>query len=215
MGGPRSPGIVQTLQWMYRPVPFIERCRRRYGSIFRVRLGPSGRTIVVADPAAARAVVAGDPAVYRAGDANGIVRPVVGAASLLVLDGEEHRAHRRILMPAFAAGHAHAFAETVERITRERVSRWPVGKTISLQDEMEAISFEATASRPRGPIASPTSAGAARINSGSAAGFILYSPLHPATASTTYRLPAGSNASPCGRPKPAYSTSTRPLESMR
>lgn len=143
LSGPRSPGIVQTLEWMYRPIPFIERCRRRYGSIFRIRLGPKGNTIVVAEPAAARAVVAGDPAVYRAGDANGIVRPVVGAASLLVLDGDEHRGHRRILMPAFAAGHAHAFAETVEGITRERISHWPVGETISLQDEMEAISFEA------------------------------------------------------------------------
>ena len=88
---PRSPGIVQTLLWMYRPVSFVERCRERYGPIFSVRLGPGANTVVVADPEAARGVVAGDPAVYRAGDANGIVRPVVGAHSLLVLDGEEHR----------------------------------------------------------------------------------------------------------------------------
>jgi len=141
--GPRSPGIVQTLQWMYRPVSFIERCRERYGSIFRVRLGPGGNTVVVADPEAARSVVAGDPAIYRAGDANGIVRPVVGAGSLLVLDGEEHRTHRRILTPAFGADHARAFEEKVEKVTRERVSAWPVGETIALQPEMEAISFEA------------------------------------------------------------------------
>jgi hypothetical protein len=31
--GPSAPGAVQTLEWMYRPIEFMERCRRRYGPI--------------------------------------------------------------------------------------------------------------------------------------------------------------------------------------
>jgi cytochrome P450 len=91
--------VVQTLEWMYRPVPFIEGCRRRYGDVFSLRLGPRRNTVVVADPAAARQVMRGDPSLFRAGDANGILKPVVGPASLLVLDGDEHMRHRRILLP--------------------------------------------------------------------------------------------------------------------
>src|SRR4051794_4159711 len=37
--GPRAPGLVQTLEWMYRPTSFMESCRRRYGDIFSLRLG--------------------------------------------------------------------------------------------------------------------------------------------------------------------------------
>jgi cytochrome P450 len=149
--GPRTPGLVQTLEWMYRPTSFIESCRRRYGDIFSVRLGPGRNTVVVAEPAAARQVMRGDPAVFRAGDANGILKPVVGPASLLVLDGEEHVRHRRILLPAFGANHGPAFAETVEAATHERLATWRAGETVKLQGEMEAISLEAILRLALGP----------------------------------------------------------------
>jgi cytochrome P450 len=129
---------------MYRPIPFIEACRRRYGDIFSLRLGPSRNTVIIAEPTAARQVMRGDPSVFRAGDANGILKPVVGPASLLVLDGEEHVQHRRILLPAFGAKHGPAFADAVEGATRDRLSSWRAGETLKLQEEMEAISLNAT-----------------------------------------------------------------------
>jgi cytochrome P450 family 135 len=149
--GPRTPGLVQTLEWMYRPTSFIEGCRRRYGDIFTLRLGPGRNTVVVAEPAAARQVMRGDPSVFRAGDANGILKPVVGPASLLVLDGEEHMRHRRILLPAFGGNHGPAFAETVKAATRERLGSWRAGQTVRLQKEMEAISFDAILRLALGP----------------------------------------------------------------
>jgi cytochrome P450 len=149
--GPRTPGVVQTLEWMYRPIPLIEGCRRRYGDIFSLRLGPRRNTVVVAEPTAARQVMRGDPSVFRAGDANGILQPVVGPASILVLDGDEHMRHRRILLPAFGASHAPAFAEAVEEATRDRIASWRVGETLRLQQEMEAISLEAILRLALGP----------------------------------------------------------------
>jgi cytochrome P450 len=128
---------------MYRPIPFIERCRRRYGPIFSVGLGPQRNAVVIADPSLAKAVMAGNPETFRAGDANGIVRPVVGPSSLLVLDGESHMQHRRILLPAFGAQHGASFSEEVREIAAARVADWSPGQKLRLQDEMEAISFEA------------------------------------------------------------------------
>ena len=142
--GPRSPGVLQTLLWMYRPTSFAERCRRRYGDLFTLRLGPGRNTVVVAEPTAAWRVIRGDEEVFRAGDANGILKPVVGRASLLVLDGDEHMCHRRILLPAFGAEHGRAFGETVKRVANERVDNWQAGQTLHLQDEMEMISLDAT-----------------------------------------------------------------------
>ena len=141
--GPGSPGLVQNLNWFFRPIPFIERCRERYGRVFTVRLGPDRNVVVVAESDLALQLITGDADVYRAGDANGILRPVVGHSSLLVLDGEEHMRHRRILLPAFAARHAGGFGEVVEKIAGERARSWAPGETLALQPEMERISLEA------------------------------------------------------------------------
>jgi cytochrome P450 family 135 len=140
--GPSKPGAWQTLEWMYRPIPFMERCRRRHGPIFSIRLGPGNPVVMVADPQIAKQVMAGDPELFRAGDTNGTFRPVVGSHSILLLDGEEHLQQRRIMLPAFGGSHAQQFADQVREIAEKRVGSWQPGERLSLQDEMEKISFE-------------------------------------------------------------------------
>ncbi len=140
--GPGSSGVVQTLRWFFRPIPFIESCRESYGRVFTVRLGPDRNVVVVADPELARQVMTGPTDVYRAGDANGILRPVVGPSSLLVLDGDKHIRHRRILLPSVAASHGASYASTIEQIASQRIGQWRPGDELVLQDEMEQISLE-------------------------------------------------------------------------
>jgi cytochrome P450 family 135 len=139
--GPGAPRAIQTLQWMYRPIPFMERCRRRYGRIFTTRLGPAGEVVMIADPEAAKEVLTADPELFRAGDTNGIFSDVVGAHSILVLDGSEHMQHRRILLPVVGR-HVHRYGELIAEIARRRVATWVPGSEIRLLAEMEAISFE-------------------------------------------------------------------------
>jgi cytochrome P450 family 135 len=139
--GPSGPGWVQTSQWMFRPIEFMERCRRRYGRIFTLRLGPKHNVTMVAEPRLAKDVMAGDPAVFRAGDTNGLFRPVVGSNSILLLDGDAHMRQRKILLPGFGASHGAQFVDQVREITQERISSWKPGQRLRLQDEMEAISF--------------------------------------------------------------------------
>lgn len=141
--GPRSPGKKQTLDWMFRPIQFMDRCRERYGRIFSMRLGPKQNVVMVGDPQIAKQIFAGDPAVFRAGATNGIFRPVVGSNSILLLDGEAHQRQRKILLQGFGPSHAAGFAEQVRQIAEQRISGWQVGQKLRLQDEMEAISFDA------------------------------------------------------------------------
>jgi cytochrome P450 family 135 len=139
--GPRMPGTQQTLRWMYRPIDFMEQCRRRYGPIFSLSLGPADNVFVIADPAAAKQVLTADPEYFRAGDTNGIFRDVVGNHSILVMDGPEHLHHRRILLPVVGR-HAERYRELIAGIARDRVATWEPGSEIRLLGEMEAISFE-------------------------------------------------------------------------
>jgi cytochrome P450 family 135 len=140
--GPAAPASVQTLNWWFRPIQMMERARSRYGPVFSLRLGPGSPVVMVAEPRIGKAVMTGDPEIFRAGDTNGLFRPLMGSNSLLLLDGEEHLRHRRMLLPAFGAGHGRRFADQVREIAEERVSTWEPGQRLTLHDEMEAISFE-------------------------------------------------------------------------
>ena len=139
--GPKAPGRVQTLQWMYRPIELMERCRRSYGPIFTLRLGPSQNVVMVGSARLAKDVLSGDPGLLRAGATNGIFRPVVGSNSILLLDGEAHVSQRRIMLPALGGSHAATFVDQVREIAANRIASWEVGQKLKLHEELEAISF--------------------------------------------------------------------------
>jgi len=141
--GPRTPGSVQTMQWMYRPISFLDRCRERYGPVFSIRLGAARNIAVIGDPEEGMNVLAGNPEIYDSGQANLLFRPVLGHYSLLVLDGAEHMEHRRIMLPSFGTGHVQTYAEAIERATRRRLSEWPTNEPFPLAPEMQAITYEA------------------------------------------------------------------------
>jgi cytochrome P450 len=126
---------------MFHPIEVMERCRKRYGPVFTLRLGPSQDVIMIGDPTLAKHVLTGDPAVFRAGDTNGLFRPIVGSNSILLLDGDVHLQQRRILLPGVGASHGAQFADQVTEITQGRIGDWRPGQEVRLQDEMEAISF--------------------------------------------------------------------------
>ena len=119
----------------------MERGRERYGPVFAARFGPAQRAVFVSDPDAIREIVRGDPAVLRMGDANGLFRPVVGSSSILVLDGDEHLRHRRLMLPAFRRNHVARYEELIAGEVARRAESWPAGGRFPIQPEMESIAF--------------------------------------------------------------------------
>ena len=140
--GPRTPGLWQMNRWFRDPVSFLEQNAERHGPIFSVRLGALKRCAFIADPEAAWQVLTGDPSVFRMGPTNKIFRPVLGERSLFLLDGEEHRHHRRLLAPAFHKQGVRRYASLIEEIAVRELSSWPVGEPFMLQDPMRRITTE-------------------------------------------------------------------------
>jgi len=54
--GPRMPRPIQTLAWLKRPGPFMERCRDRYGDTFTLRIASEGTWVLMSDPEAVRQI---------------------------------------------------------------------------------------------------------------------------------------------------------------
>jgi len=140
--GPRSPGLWQMRAWFRDPVTFMEANRERHGPIFSVKLGALKRCAFIADPAAAWQVLSGDPDKVRMGPTNAIFRPVLGSQSLFLLDGEEHRHHRRLMAPAFHRRGVRGFADLIGEITARDMASWPTGAPFPLQGAMRRITTE-------------------------------------------------------------------------
>ena len=140
--GPRTPGLYQMSRWFRDPISFMEENRARHGPIYRVKLGALKRCALIADPAAAWQVLSGDPDRFRMGPTNALFRPVLGENSLFLLDGDEHRHHRRLLAPSFHRQSVRRYAHLIEEITARDMASWPRGVPFRLQEPMRRITTE-------------------------------------------------------------------------
>jgi cytochrome P450 len=140
--GPTQPPIVQTLQWLLRPISFLESCRRRFGDTFSVRfLGFQTPMVMLSDPEAIRALYANSEHGLPPGRTLAL-RPILGARSLLLLEGRDHLARRRLMLPPFHGERMRAYEETVRDIVARDVATWPEGEPFALHPRMQGVTLE-------------------------------------------------------------------------
>ena len=140
--GPRMPRLVQDVGWIARPLPWLERCRARYGDVFTLNVAQEGAWVMLGDPDHVKQVFTGDPAVFHAGEANRVLRPVLGPNSVLLLDDAEHIAQRRLMLPSFHGERMQRYEALMTEVATEEVSRWPVGEPFSLLPRMQSVTLE-------------------------------------------------------------------------
>ncbi|HKN93757.1 MAG TPA: cytochrome P450, partial [Thermoleophilaceae bacterium] len=140
--GPRMPRPVQTIAWITRTGPFLERCHARYGDVFSVRIAQEGTWVMLTDPEHVRQVFTGDPKVFHAGEANAILRPVLGDNSVLLLDEQPHLAQRKLLLPPFHGERMQRYVDVMREVAEREIERWPQGQPLELWPRMQAVTLE-------------------------------------------------------------------------
>jgi cytochrome P450 family 135 len=140
--GPRSPGALQMAQWVLDPVPFIERCRERYGDFFTVKFAV-GEIVWIADPDVIKRVFTGDPDVLHAGEGNAPpLEPIMGRNSVLLLDEPEHMRQRKLMLPSFHGERMQRYGRLIRDITDGDIDEWPVGAPFALRMRTQSITLE-------------------------------------------------------------------------
>ena len=140
--GPSEPPMIQTLRWLLRPISFLESCRRRFGDAFSVRfLGFQTPMVMLSDPEAIRALYTVREHGLPPGRSIALL-PIVGPRSLLLLEGREHLARRRLMLPPFHGERMRAYESIVRDAVARDVERWPAGQPFAIHPRMQAITLD-------------------------------------------------------------------------
>jgi cytochrome P450 family 135 len=140
--GPPLPAWVQTVLLMRYWPRFVASCGRRYGKVFTLRAASVGTVVYLSDPDEIKKVFAGDPAVFHAGEANAMLRGLLGDNSVLVVDGQVHRDRRRLMLPAFHGDSVARQTDAMASIAEASIAGWPLGESFSAAPKMSEITLE-------------------------------------------------------------------------
>ena len=139
--GPSAPRLVQALVMILTPHRGMYRRRRRYGDSFMVETPVFGRALVISDPAEIKQLFQTSP--DRAENIQPNLGRVLGPGSMFALQGEAHRAQRKLLVPPFHGRRLAAMERIVEDETVREMTSWPEGRPFPVLPSTMRITLNA------------------------------------------------------------------------
>jgi cytochrome P450 len=120
----------------------MQECRERFGDSFSVKfLGFERPMVLISDPKAVKALYTEREHGLPPGR-NIFLEPILGSRSLLLLEGADHLAHRKLMLPAFHGERMRSYESIVAKIVDAEVDSWPLGEEFAIHPRMQAITLE-------------------------------------------------------------------------
>ena len=133
---------MQTLRWAFRPLAFMDDCRRRFGDSFSVTfIGFERPMVLISDPAAVKALYMEREHGLPPGR-NIFLEPILGSRSVLLLEGADHLARRKLMLPAFHGERMRSYEATVDEIVGREIDSWPLATEFPIHSRMQAVTLE-------------------------------------------------------------------------
>jgi cytochrome P450 len=133
---------VQITRWLLRPIAFMESCRRRFGDAFSVRFPGFERPMVMlSDPEAIKALYTASEHGLPPGRTVTLL-PVMGPNSILLLEGREHLARRKLMLPPFHGARMRSYESIMRAATERQIDSWPEHQPFAIHPHMQAITLE-------------------------------------------------------------------------
>jgi cytochrome P450 len=140
---PRNGPLMQTLRWTIRPLAFMDECRRELGNSFSLRfLGFERPMVLISDPAAIKALYMEQANGLPPGR-NIVLEPILGSQSLLLQEGAEHLARRRLMLPPFHGERMRSYEAALDEIVTAEIDSWPLDAEFPIHSRMQAVTLEA------------------------------------------------------------------------
>lgn len=129
-----------------KPLAYLLRMRERHGDVFPLRLVGGQATMVVGDPDLAAEVFRAPTDVLCAGEGNRrAIGWLLGEHSVVLLDGQRHLDHRRLLLPPFHGQGLERHAEAVRKQAERQLDSWPQGSEEAAVPRLRALTLNVIA----------------------------------------------------------------------
>lgn len=140
--GPEKLPAHLLLRWLRNPYPLLDELRREYGETFTLRLGVMPPMVMLSNPEHIKEVFASNGDDMYAGKLAETLKPFLGARSLLLLDGPEHRWMRRLVLPPFHGERMQAYGQQMLDIANDAIDAMPLGTPFAIHGPMQGITLE-------------------------------------------------------------------------
>src|SRR5262249_25030581 len=132
----------QAMGFWTRPLPFLERCRARYGSRFTLRLLVAPPFVILFDLVEIKEVFAVLADLLHPGEGARVLAPVVGQNSVILLDEDAHMEQRKLMLSAFHGERVVRLNDLVVMVAEREVARWLDQAAVELHLFFQRLTFE-------------------------------------------------------------------------
>jgi retinoid hydroxylase len=143
-GSQGLPWIGETIQWVRDPLGFARQRYERYGSVWRTHL--MGRPCaVLLGPEANRFILGTHMHLFSSRDGWG--RPITSLIGdgLSLIDGVEHRRHRRMIQPPLHGALLGRYFDVMQQLVLQHAAAWLRRGRLKLFDGFKHLSFDIAA----------------------------------------------------------------------
>ncbi|OBK75005.1 cytochrome P450 [Mycobacterium sp. 1274761.0] len=138
--GPRIPKLVTGVAFLTARHRAVAAMGRRHGSAFTVKLPIFGQSVVISDPVLIKDLfTTSSDLVGRAST----LGTVLGPGSTFSLEGDKHRARRKLLVPPFHGKRMAGYEDIVEEEVLREIATWPQGQEFATLPSMMRITLNA------------------------------------------------------------------------
>jgi cytochrome P450 len=140
--GPSAPPVLQTARWLFRPIEFLDSCRRRYGDAFSIKfIGFETPMVMISDPESIAALYRGRQDGLPPGRTLAL-EPVMGPRSVLLLEGKEHLSRRKLMLPPFHGERMRAYEGVITEVIDAEIDAWELGRPFPIHPRMQSVTLE-------------------------------------------------------------------------
>ena len=148
------PLVGQTLSALKNGFAFVEAGARRHGPIFKTSLFGRPTAIVTGPDASGLFIDA--TRVQRSEAMPPHIQTLFGGRSLPLLDGEEHRDRKQLIMAGFTREALQSYLPRMQALVGDAFARWSQAGEVRLVPELKRLSIETIASTVLGISRGPT-----------------------------------------------------------
>lgn len=136
------PAAAQIAAWIFRPIEFLDACRKRYGDSFQVTFpGFETPMVLISHPDHVRELFS-EPTHGLPPGRSLALEPILGPRSVLLLEGSDHLARRKLMLPPFHGSRMRAYEGVIDEVVNREVDSWATDREFPIHPRMQAITLE-------------------------------------------------------------------------